>query len=122
MSKCVKFLCTDSDTLDFRQFSLCILAKKKVLLIYPLKFSSSPVANVFTSGSVIYSLVSFFPTVRLVMSTSVLKIKLSYFMGSSSYRHSSTELWQYITHLLLGCRTEQFKQITLMGIFQIFIY
>lgn len=42
------------------------------------------------------------------MSTSVLKIKLSYFIGSSSYRHSSTELWQYITLLLLGCRTEQF--------------
>lgn len=43
------------------------------------------------------------------MSTSVLKIKLSYFHGSSSYRHSSTELWQHITHLLLGCRTEQFN-------------
>lgn len=56
--------------------------------------SCGGVFDIFTSGSVMNFLISFFPTVRLLISMFMVKIRSSYFRASSSYRHISRVLWK----------------------------
>ena len=53
------------------------------------------VFGIFTLGSMMNSLVSFFPTVRLLISNCRVEMRLSLSRGSSSYRHIWRVSWKY---------------------------